>query len=1033
MRKIYSLVLMTAMLFIGANAWAVNVAVSGSTGTRADLQTAIDNAATGTTLTLQNDFTFDGPVWLGTENMTDAAKSIILDLNGHNISMIGSNNNCYFFVLTHGELLVRNSSATVSQIILSGSSTDGTQIFSVFGSYRSSRWNEAGNALVADSINTRTSGWFSHLEIGERVKIVAGTNCLGTGVAIDALFAGEGAIKAVVAKGKTINYRTDIFAGNFGLAQGVRVDMYGDVEIIPGQGGSTKSYGIKANGLLAKPVANKAINSACESITYVANYATEVTTTGTHTVNHALDTLDVPFIYVHNTSNLKTDNTSSKSAAVYSSGYSKMLIEGHCEGSCGVFASSGSVTINDAEIISTSESYSTPNGGGSVSGSGSAVVVNSRDGYAGEVELIVSGDSKITSDKGYGIQEVVNTTNGEPKVDNITIDGGTIEGGSEGGAIAVSEPTINSSAEVTVYGGNIEGDIQVGNKTGTGALEDVLPKDQSSNPTSHVTTVTDPETGKTTVIISEGAPVPAAEKDKETVTGQTGTVNWKHTDNVTTTPMAETLVGDLTLAELEINQSYNQTLTLGDPSSATPSEQTVTLTVDRVILGHNAQIIVNPGSKLIVKGDQGIVAPSVENIILRTSETSQALFLFNPAVTSNRHPNATVEFATKSYRKTEGGVTTRVYQRFGIPTHVQITEIESDPLIQTALYAFGWGTTNDWDMIGILNGTPAVDYARLNKPFTSYQMLTNAESAGTVYKMKGEIVGNVDASIDVYANAWQTFSNSYTAEIDVETLVKEGNYSSIYVYKRVGAGYVWESVGLKDFEGWFTPSVPLRIAPMQSFYVKSSTTPQPMAINYDAMVWQKRNYAATAPARMMAQNITLAKLTVSTDEESNLDNLYLMGADRFSEDFEDGYDAEKLMNDGCNLYVMGDTKLCSYATTELQGTYLGFSCVEGGVYTINFSNLNGTQMVLVDLVTGARTIMVDDATYQFTAQDNEVNDYRFQIIGRQEMPTDIESVATETIGTEGIYTITGQYLGNMSIWNTLPAGLYIVDGVKKVK
>ena len=77
--------------------------------------------------------------------------------------------------------------------------------------------------------------------------------------------------------------------------------------------------------------------------------------------------------------------------------------------------------------------------------------------------------------------------------------------------------------------------------------------------------------------------------------------------------------------------------------------------------------------------------------------------------------------------------------------------------------------------------------------------------------------------------------------------------------------------------------------------------------------------------------------------------------------------------------------------------------------------------------------MEEGTTYQFNVEDNYASDYRFKVVGRQEMPTAIEAVENSTVNNGGIYTITGQYLGDMNIWNTLPEGLYIVNGEKKIK
>jgi hypothetical protein len=78
--------------------------------------------------------------------------------------------------------------------------------------------------------------------------------------------------------------------------------------------------------------------------------------------------------------------------------------------------------------------------------------------------------------------------------------------------------------------------------------------------------------------------------------------------------------------------------------------------------------------------------------------------------------------------------------------------------------------------------------------------------------------------------------------------------------------------------------------------------------------------------------------------------------------------------------------------------------------------------------------MTEGAIYTFYAEANEVNDYRFQVVAAAKMPTSIENTEVGANAKKaGVYTLTGQYMGNASIFNALPAGVYVVDGVKKVK
>ena len=1027
MKKLYSIVLMAAALLIGTNAWAGNVTGNN----RAALQAAIDAAASGTTLTLQNDFTLDGPIWLGTAELNGDYKTIILDLNGHKISMAAGGVNSYMFVLTHGELLVRNSSATQALIELTGNtgSNMNTQIFTVFGSYKSSRWNDAGTtADDANAINTRTQGWFSHLEIGQNVKIVANSGVMGTGIAVDELFykphysSDEGAIAAIQALGHTINYTTNILgygaAGDRGLAQGVRVDVYGDIEI-PGKGEAkqaNKAYCIKVNGMVDKPTGSnkKLVNKAAPfaSVAYVQNYVP---------ANHAGDTVDVPFIYVHSSAKLVSDNKSTRSTAVYSSGYSKMLIEGYCEGAVGVFASSGIVEINDAEVVSTSNDYVTPTNDGGAHAAGSAVVVNSRDGYTGEVALTISGDSKITASTGYAIEEVVTNNADTTKVESVSIEGGTIEGGDKG-AIIVSNPTASSTgAEVVVYGGNVTGNTQVG---ATGNITDILPKDDQQQATAHVTVVTDPDTGKQTIVVSDGATPPAAQTEWDDIMAlaANANVNWTGT--------TAGVLGNGT--DAVVKKLGEVQMTAG--TAAAPQQLTVksnaTLEVKHLIMNKYAQITVEPGAKLIVTGDQGIVAPVASNIVLKNEGGKQAIFLFNPAVTSNRHPNATVEWVTKSWRESSALLQ---WERFGIPSYEALKSITCE----TAGVAAGvqvW-TNTGWQAVGYIGQLPAVDPADLNKPFATYNLLANRprSAAAPKYKLEGELVGNVNAELEADLH-WTPFANSYTAEVDLTamlTAIKNENlgvYPAIYLAVPSGVGaaegaYTWKAFEIEDAE-----DDNVKMNPMQAFILLNNGAAQVETINYASMVYAPAvPGSAPAPARRTASaRENTAKLRIFvTNEEGISDNMKLRENANVTA-------FEKFMNDDVNIYAMADMKASIVAAEDINNTYVGFSTVKGGKFTISFANVEGREFTLVDHETGARVAMVEGNTYEFTAAANSTNDYRFEIVESAKLPTAIEN--TEAVkSAKGVYTITGQYVGEMNVWNTLPAGIYVVNGEKRVK
>ena len=1021
MKKIYSIVLVATALLIGTNAWAGNVTGND----RAALQAAIDAAASGTTLTLQNDFTLDGPVWLGTADLNGAYKSIELDLNGHKISMTSGGANSYMFVLSHGELLVRNSSATQALIELTGSTGDNnnTQIFTVFGSYKSSRWNETGSALQTDSskiINTRVQGWFSHLEIGQNVKIVAGSGVLGSGIAVDGVFATEGAFAKITALGHTINYKTDIFTGQYSLAQGVRVDVYGEIEMAgAGVAGdkTKKAYGIKVNGNVWLPSTAKDLNSSFADATYKNNF---------NTATRQLDTIDVPFVYVHSSAKLVVDNKSIRATAVYSSGYSKMLIEGHCEGAVGVYANSGKVEIHDAEIVSTSQTYNTPTSDGGAQGNGSAIVVNSRDNYTGSVSVTISGDSKVTASSGYAIEEIVNTTSTTTKVDNVAIEGGTIEGGDKGAIIVSDATATDKNAHVTFYGGTVDGNTQVGT---AGTITDILPKDNNNQPTAHVTIVTDPDTGKQTIVVSEGANAPSAQTEWDDIMklGDGTDVNWTGTD--------AGVLGDGTTAT--VKKLGEVQMTAG--TSTTPQQLTIrskaTLEVKHLIMNKYAQITVEAGAKLIVKGEQGIVAPVADNIVLKASETEgQATFLFNPAVTSNRHPMAKVQYQSNSFYSDHN-----VQQFFGLPTYNgTVTNIETTS--DAKIYFDLWRNPG-WDYIGAINvpGDPNV-MANLNKfnlPFGLVCITSKNDAAHKpVFTFSGELTGNMDHTFTMY-NGWTSMSNAYTGPIGANAILNQlaawnasyGTEQSVYTYDLNPA------TGAIQWHARSKYSAPLPstgLNAMEPIMFHNNSKVEGIVLDYSTLVWDPYVQAnpISAPARQTISNITKAQINIAGENEADYTTIVAdseLGDDR-------SFCAPKYDNAGLQLYVMGNEKFDIYAADEIENSYIGFRAVNAGMYTISFENVQGEDLILVDLVNGARTNIEEGAVYTFHAEANETNDYRFQIIVPAKLPTGIDQAEADASAKKaGVYTLTGLYLGNASIFNALPAGVYVVDGVKKVK
>ena len=963
MKKFYSLVLMATALLLGTNAMA-------DVTTWGDLKTAMQ---AGGTVTLGSNIettvtssTWADAIWIGAVAEDGEAPQTVLNLNGHNIT-INMNVNAPInpFVISKGSLAVTSATPATIKVVKGTQEVNrSTNVFFVFGT-------GAANA----SYDPKGNNPFSHLTIGANVTVSTEN---GSALVVDQLTADHATIKNLPAKpGYTA----------VGYAFGARVDVEGTLTSSGSAATEVKCYGIKTNGNLKTPAeADKA-------------YA--------------------PYVWVHPSAVVKSDMRSGLlgAAAIYASGFAQWKIEGTCDGATGVYISSGSVEINDATISSAADSYNAPGATGHANGSGSAIVVNSRENYPGDVSVTVSGDTKASSTSGYAMEEIVNATT--TKVDSITIEGGSFEGGDKG-AITISEKTGSSTSEtvVTVAGGNVSGSANVGTET----LAEYL-SDQGGT---HATIVTDPETGKTTLVISEGD----APTGQTTVSGQTGSVEWKSA-TVSDDPMTDEIATNLVLDELVINDTmtWNGTKTRAKAQTLTVKAG-AKLTVGRVVMGTAAQIVVEAGATFIVTGEQGITAPVASNILLKASEDAQAIFLFNPAVTSNRHPNAKVEYKSNSFYSDHN-----VQQFFGIPTYNgAVTNIETS---STAKIYFDVWRNTAWDYIGALNapGEPDVmaNLAKFNAPFGLYCITSkNDIDHKPTFTFSGELTGNMDHTFTLL-QGWTTIANAYMGPIDKNAVIaqlatwnaKYGTEQNVYTYD------LNASTGEIQWHARNKFQLPeTGINAMQPILFHNANKVDGVDLDYAALVWDPfvAPVATPAPARNAISNITKAQINIAGENEVDYTTIVMdseLGDDR-------SFCAAKYDNAGLQLYVMGNEKFDIYAADEIENSYIGYRTVSAGMYTISFENVQGEELVLIDLVNGNRTSMTEGAIYTFHAEANESNDYRFQVVAAAKMPTAIEN-AEAVKSAKGIYTITGQYMGEMNVWNSLPAGVYVVNGEKLVK
>lgn len=1000
---------MAAALLIGTNAWAGTYNVGTTDAFEAAwAKSATEDVVINLTSAGVN---LGKTMWLGTQAINGTAHSVEINLNGFPLTSSAAN----AFVLTHGTLKFSGNGQ------VTGTGT-GEMIY-ITGST---------NKDVDPSVDG--ANYFSHLIVGEGVTI-ANTQYYAA-ISIDGIKKGN--TIAYNAKPTTympskpkLDYITNIYANSETsdsrcAAYGVRLDIKGSV--------NGKKYGIKANGILGNPNWYfEKYQQPGNVVAFSSDLLPEGYTIAAEDVNY------VPYIYIYPTArvtaNAQKGSESKSPVALYASGFARWKVEGFVSGSVGALVKSGDVNFENATVEGTGESYSAsiPSTSGTAA-CGSAIALESNTVYAGDINVTIGGDSKVTAQHGYAIDENVVTNDNQTKVDAITINGGVFQGGtiqvdpndpSAGtmeAVMKVSEPTAianqdpNEETTITIIGATAsQGSAMIGDQTLADYLADATTEAEQGK--THITFV-DNGQGGTVMVISQGEPPVASEAGVDTW-NDGDAIDWKHDNPLDNDPMYGTIESDLTLAELQMTQSYSQELIV---------EEGVTFKVGRVILGSYAKITVKAGGTFIVDGDQGIVAPSVENIVLETQENQPAIFLFKPSVTSNRNPKATVKFTSKSFYTPEG----YVFQRFGLPTKkdglISVTGA-GDP--RTRFWSFDY-SNNSWKAIGFIHETGSdvpLDITKMNDPFEYYQMMNfdATTPSGVVYTFTGSLLGNTEPNMQILANSWKGFANSYMGIMQLSELLKlipNTVDKAVYTYNVDAVHGSWEPVTNLNSAG-------AKLNPMQPFLIRNRYDAAEVALDYGKTVYYPttgETPPASAPSRAAVNDITMAKITIAN--ENSTDYVIVAEDNEFTPSFDNGYDASKFMNDEVNLYVEAEENMSIFATNRLENTTLGVSSTLGGKYTITFSNVNGSNFVLVDNFTGAQIAMTEGSSYEFELAANTVNSRRFSIVPMAKVPTAIENTEVKA-NAKGVYSITGMYLGEDI--NVLPAGIYVVNGVKIVK
>lgn len=795
----------------------------------------------------------------------------------------------------------------------------------------------------------------------------------------------------------------------------------------PKVGSATKAYGLVVN--FDGEIINN--NPNCGGIGINGN----ITNSAYYNNNPTTYPYSIPQINIGEHANISIANGS----PIYAAGYAIWNINGGTlTGKSGVQIKSGKLNINGGTIHATGEGSRVPAYNSGMIESGAAVQIESNASYAGKMEINIANGATLTADGWYAIHEYVANSNDPTAVDSIKVTGGNFTGGilisqalaAKGGFVSGGKWSKDVTANVVKdkAANPIEEDpyfFEVGAPTAATAVIE-----NTENKNAVLTNATNYDQVNDSI---------GATKDVTATAATNQVVVTENTDVVAQGEGAASVVEVKKVTvegNTELNVKEGATLIVGTGSVTLDTTATTGLTVEA-------------GAALVVDGL--VYGSTADNFVIEGQENNSGIVLFSPETEfiKEDHPTATYRFTSKSFKDGSKWV----YQRFGMPSFDGNVTVKEGKGTASSVRSFictwdyagdQWGTWSELDKTNGLAYDAAV-------PFQCYQLGSdNAKAEPVTYDFVVSLMGNANKSLN-FKTGWNPYANSYTAPIDIKEFLEdvvadaEANgkdiQATVYLYQDLGNDtYTWQGINLGNVgkayrvrEGGVMVKkfYPGSIRPMQAFIMKlASGNDVETDINYADNVYAPALSSTNnnAPARRRA---SYNEMQIGVFNDLYWDNISVMEGEQFSADLDNGYDACKYdHNRGLSLYVInGATRMERIAIDNAEGLMVGIDAPVAGQYTLDFSNVNGEEFAIIDMTNNALINVVEDGEYTFYAEAG-ANDYRFQIVKAAKMPTAIENIEASA-AVKGIYTITGQFLGYD--FNRVPAGVYVVNGVKVVK
>jgi len=429
----------------------------------------------------------------------------------------------------------------------------------------------------------------------------------------------------------------------------------------------------------------------------------------------------------------------------------------------------------------------------------------------------------------------------------------------------------------------------------------------------------------------------------------------------------------------------------------------------------NGRLTISAGGSLIVGGkirkaeaphfgaDDLMPMDDPSKLIINTGSTAQAALIFD---NDDADTKATVNLYSLGRKQSS-----YQYQYFAVPMEVVpvnptfANETHGGTGIYTYVYneaTSGWERRRYYDDLFAFEGLGIT--TKSTDPM-NYTMTGNLASTAT----KEITLTHDGAGLNLIGNSWM-------APIQIGALAEDNaglDNQTVYIYcagrdavKGEATSGDTETAGqwlavpfeAASFETWKAAGKLSVIPAMQAFQIKVDAEAT-LTLDYDKVVrgsTNDLNAKLRAPGRRMAANeVTMTNIRVA-DSKTHTD-LSLFEGDRFSEAFDNGWEAEYMNGDGRSAKLYAETEAGQMAVAAMydyEGTVVGFVPGQETEYTFSFMGEdNGYYLNDIKLQNSVR--ISEGETYTFTYEEGDAAN-RFYIsrtaINAPEVPTGMENL-----------------------------------------